>query len=50
MEKTPLTQQNYVLGKDSIMFAKSEISNGEGRGIVLAVGDVTEAGKIQKKV
>jgi magnesium-transporting ATPase (P-type) len=50
LDKTPLTKDNYLLGKDCIMFAKSLISNGKGQAIVLAVGDVTEAGKIQKKV
>jgi P-type E1-E2 ATPase len=50
LDKTPLTKENYVLGKDCIMFAKSLVSNGKGQAIVLAVGDVTEAGKIQKKV
>jgi magnesium-transporting ATPase (P-type) len=50
LDKDPLTEENYRLGKDSIMFAKSLISNGKGVAIVLAVGEVTEAGKIQKKV
>jgi len=50
LDKTPLTKENYLLGKDCIMFAKSLVSNGKGQAIVLAVGDVTEAGKIQKKV
>jgi magnesium-transporting ATPase (P-type) len=41
-----LTRQNYTLGKDSIMFAKAIVTGGKGQAIVLAVGDVTEAGKI----
>jgi Ca2+-transporting ATPase len=50
IDKTPLTVDNYKLGKDSIMFAKATVTGGKGAAIVLAVGDVTEAGKIQKKV
>lgn len=46
IEKTALTIDNYKLGKDSIMFAKAVVSGGKGQAIVLAVGDVTEAGKI----
>lgn len=46
IEKTPLTLENYKLGKDSIMFAKAIVTGGKGQAIILAVGDVTEAGKI----
>jgi P-type E1-E2 ATPase len=50
IEKVPLTMENYGLGKDAVMFAKSQVSNGKGKALVVMVGDLTEAGKIQKKV
>jgi magnesium-transporting ATPase (P-type) len=50
LPKTPLTNENYQDATDAICFAKSEISNGEGFGIVMAVGTVTAAGGIMLKV
>jgi len=41
-----LTTENYVQGKDSILFAKAEVCGGKGLAIVLCVGDDTAAGKI----
>jgi len=48
--KEPLTQENYTMGTDCILFAKATITEGNGKAIVIAVGEDTEAGKIQKKV
>lgn len=49
LEKTPINETNYRDGNMSTMLAKSLCDNGNGKAIVMAVGEATVAGVITLK-
>ena len=50
VEKIPINQANYKNGVMCTMFAKSLISQGRGKALVVAVGSNTIAGGIMESV